>query len=121
MIAEIDLDLMSVDQLFTLAFLGILGVMGLFGLAALVRLWAGRLQKTGPAGSGLDLAKLKQHRDEGLITPEEYEAIRNRLAGVAPAATGGGAAPAGDSSGRSIEQTGGPQAGPEGSGPHGKK
>jgi hypothetical protein len=104
------------DQLFALAAFGILGVMALFGLVAMVRLWAGRMQKAGGFCGGLDLDQLRQHRDMGIVTAEEYDAIRGHLAGAAGV---GKAEPARGTSSdaqapaRPINDTGQATAGPE--------
>jgi len=74
----------SVDQAVALAAYGVLALLVLFILLGLARWWGLRAKKPGhePA-TGLNLAELKQQRDAGEITPEEYKAIYVRLSGIA--------------------------------------
>jgi len=91
--------------------------LGLVFLAlALVRLWGMRTQKRGGGCGDVDLARLRRQLMAGEITPEEYEAVRRRLAG----AEAGEAGPPSEATGRqSIQADEGPAGTPDGEAPAG--
>jgi hypothetical protein len=69
------------NQMMAIALFGGMALVALSVLAVLIRRWGRQMPKTHPSG-GLDLAALQRQFQAGLITPEEFEIISRRLAGV---------------------------------------
>jgi len=63
---------------------GTAALLAIFVILALVRLWGSQLQKSTGREGNLDLEALRQMRDTGQITQEEYEAVCGTLGGTPP-------------------------------------
>ncbi|HUX02953.1 MAG TPA: hypothetical protein VMY35_18495 [Phycisphaerae bacterium] len=103
------------ERLMVFAVMGVAALGALFVVLILVRYWMQRSAKRSGPGGALDLEHLRRERDAGRITENEYEAIRNRMAGTgAPAARGEGGRPSGPISEKGASD--GADAGSEGHG-----
>jgi hypothetical protein len=100
---------LTLNQVMAIALCGVVVLIALYLLAAWVRRWGKQMPKSDPLG-GLDLAELKRQREQGLITPEEFETISRGLAGKPKAL----ASPPGQSIKKSGAGEGAPPANEEG-------
>jgi hypothetical protein len=62
---------------------GTIGLVAVFVILVLVRFWGWRTQRRGGSCGDLDLADLRRRMMAGEISPEEYEAVRDAIAGAA--------------------------------------
>lgn len=72
----------SPERLLLGAVLGAAAVLAVFALLAIVRVWGLRMQRSGGSCGGLDLEKLKRQHLAGAVSDEEFEAVRQSIAGL---------------------------------------
>jgi hypothetical protein len=82
------------EQLTAIVLFSTAALVAIFAILGMVRLWGAQMQKRSGACGGLDMAGLKQMRDAGEISQQEYDAVCAQITGKGPApAKGRPAAP----------------------------